>query len=158
MPKLWFASLMLVAAFTPAIPCMNSLHAADDVRSTLEKRVFKNDAGETLPYRLFVPKNYDASQKYPLIVFLHGAGERGGDNEAQLKHAQVLRFASDEVQAKHPAFIVAPQCPATRLADGSDDHKWSQFNFRESGKGSGPILFGPRVASVGFPRRWLGGG
>ncbi len=82
-----------------------------DPRSRLEKRVFRNAEGETLPYRLFVPRGYDRAKKYPLILFLHGAGERGSDNEAQLKHAGVLRLVSDEVAAKHPAFLVAPQCP-----------------------------------------------
>ncbi len=105
------------------------LRADTPAPSSLEKRVHKNEAGETLPYRIFVPKNYDKSQKYALIVFLHGAGERGDDNEAQLKHAQVLRFASDEVQAKHPSIIIAPQCPSSKLADGSDQHKWTQINW-----------------------------
>ncbi len=82
-----------------------------DPRSRLEKRVYRNAEGETLPYRLFVPRGYDAATKYPLVLFLHGAGERGNDNEAQLKHAGVLRLVSDEVAAKHPCFLVAPQCP-----------------------------------------------
>lgn len=36
---------------------------------------------DTLPYRVLLPENYDASKKYPLVLFLHGAGERGSDNE-----------------------------------------------------------------------------
>lgn len=84
-----------------------------DLRGRLQKRVFTNVQGDSLPYRLFVPAKYERTQKYPLILFLHGAGERGSDNEAQLKHAQVLRFISDEVQARHPCFLVAPQCPVS---------------------------------------------
>lgn len=103
--------------------------AAEDLRAAMEKRVHKNAAGETLPYRLFVPKDYDKNKKYALIVFLHGAGERGDNNEAQLAHAQFLRFASDEVQAKHPSIIMAPQCPSTQTADGSDQNKWTQINW-----------------------------
>lgn len=106
-----------------------ALGAASAAGPELQKRVHKNDAGETLPYRLFVPADYDKNKQYALIVFLHGAGERGDDNEAQLKHAQFLRFAADEVQAKHPSIIVAPQCPATKLADGSDQHKWTQIDW-----------------------------
>ncbi len=82
-----------------------------DPRSQLEKRVYQNAQGEKLPYRLLVPEGYDAQKRYPLILFLHGAGERGDDNEAQLKHAEVLRLASDP---NHPCFLVAPQCPAGR--------------------------------------------
>ncbi|MCA9271237.1 MAG: prolyl oligopeptidase family serine peptidase [Planctomycetales bacterium] len=95
----------------------------------LEKRVHKNASGETLPYRLFVPKDYDKSKPYALILFLHGAGERGDDNEAQLKHDQFLRFADPAVQAKQRAIIVAPQCPSANLDDGSDQHKWVQLDW-----------------------------
>jgi predicted peptidase len=100
--------------------------AADptDLRSQLEKRVYKNAKGETLPYRLFVPKDYDSSRKYPIILFMHGAGERGTDNQAQLVHSQVLGLVSGEVAKKHPCFLVAPQCP--------DKMKWVEvpWEFR----------------------------
>jgi predicted peptidase len=117
----------LMVAVVLSLAPMNAL--ADDVRDSLEKRVHKNEKGETLPYRLLLPKDYDKSKKYALIVFLHGAGERGDDNEKQLIHSQFLRLASDEVQAKHPSIVVAPQCPAGKLADGNDQHKWSQINW-----------------------------
>ena len=45
------------------------------------------DAEGSMPYRLFVPKEEKAGVRYPLLVFLHGAGERGDDNVAQLTHA-----------------------------------------------------------------------
>jgi predicted peptidase len=82
-----------------------------DPRKRLEKRVFRNPQGESIPYRLFVPKGYDAAKKYPMILFLHGAGERGTDNEAQLLHAEVLGLVSGETEARQPCFLVAPQCP-----------------------------------------------
>lgn len=82
-----------------------------DLRDQLEKRVYRNAAGESIPYRLFVPSQYDPKKKYPLILFLHGAGERGDDNEAQLIHPEVLRFVCDE---ENPCFLVAPQCPKGR--------------------------------------------
>lgn len=80
----------------------------ETMRKRMEPRVYENNQGETLPYRLWVPKDYDSDKQYPLILFLHGAGERGNDNQAQMKHAQVLRLAADP---KRPCFIVAPQCP-----------------------------------------------
>ncbi|MFN2439957.1 MAG: phospholipase, partial [Chitinophagaceae bacterium] len=46
--------------------------------------------GDTMPYRLLLPENYDPAKKYPLILFLHGAGERGNDNELQLVHGSKL--------------------------------------------------------------------
>ncbi len=73
-------------------------------------RTFTGQDGATLPYRLLTPKNYDAAQKYPLVVFLHGAGERGDDNEAQLRHGAPL-FLKPEVRDNFPCFVFAPQCP-----------------------------------------------
>ena len=81
-----------------------------------EARTFAGPDGATLPYRLLVPKNYDKAQKYPLVLFLHGAGERGTDNNAQLRHGAPL-FLKPEVREKFACFVVAPQCP--------NDQTWS---------------------------------
>jgi len=71
-----------------------------------------NDHGDTLNYRMLFP-DYDTVRRYPLIIFLHGSGERGNDNEAQLKWG-VGNFATDNAMALHPAFVIAPQCPANQ--------------------------------------------
>ncbi len=63
-----------------------------------------------MPYRLFVPENYDKNKSYPLVLFLHGGGERGTDNEKQLVGNEgALIWATPENQTKHPAFVLAPQ-------------------------------------------------
>jgi predicted peptidase len=90
--------------------CAAVIRAAEpDPRERLEKRVFRNPQGESIPYRLFVPKGYDAVKKCPVILFLHGAGERGTDNWSQLLHAEVLGLVSEA--GRPPCFLVAPQCP-----------------------------------------------
>jgi predicted peptidase len=71
---------------------------------------FVSSRGDTLPYRFLFP-DADTFRRYPLIIFLHGSGERGNDNEAQLKWG-VQNFATDENMLRFPAFVVAPQCPA----------------------------------------------
>lgn len=76
---------------------------------------------DTLPYRVLLPKNYEASKKYPLILFLHGSGERGRDNEAQLTHGWKL-FLQDSLREKYPAIVVFPQCSAASY--------WSNVNVR----------------------------
>jgi predicted peptidase len=83
---------------------------AEDVRERFEKREFTDAAGDKLLYRLLKPKGYDPKQKYPLVVFLHGAGERGADNAVQLVHG-MADFASDKIMESYPAFVIAPQCP-----------------------------------------------
>jgi len=66
-------------------------------------------SNDTLPYRILFPKDFDRSKSYPLILFLHGSGERGNDNELQLKHGADF-FLKDSIRENYPAVIVFPQC------------------------------------------------
>jgi predicted peptidase len=65
---------------------------------------------DSISYRVLLPKNFDKNQKYPLLIFLHGSGERGTDNEKQLDHGGKL-FLEEAVRNKFPAIVVFPQCP-----------------------------------------------
>lgn len=79
-----------------------------------EHRVHQNPAiySKNIPYRLFIPDNYDPNKKYPLVLFLHGAGERGTDNQSQITSSKgALLWADEANQKDHSCFIVAPQCP-----------------------------------------------
>ena len=76
--------------------------------SVYEKKQFVQGSG-VLPYRILLPKNFDAEKKYPLILFLHGSGERGNDNEKQLTHGGEL-FLRDSIRENYPAIVVFPQC------------------------------------------------
>lgn len=88
---------------------MASSASAVDYRDRYEGRVFKGSGDATLRYRMLAPKTIEDGKKYPLVIFLHGAGERGTDNKVQLVHG-MNEFASDAVMEKYPAFVVAPQC------------------------------------------------
>ena len=67
-------------------------------------------SGNSMPYRLYVPAGYNAQKRYPVILFLHGAGEVGRDNQSHLPHfTQCFDVASDIVGE---AIIVCPQTPA----------------------------------------------
>jgi predicted peptidase len=71
-----------------------------------------NAKGERMPYRLFTPARLEPGRRYPLVVFLHGAGGSGADNAKQLQGANVfgaLVWTLPENQARHPAFVLAPQ-------------------------------------------------
>ena len=83
-----------------------SLQAQD--KSLYQKEIFVKGT-YTMPYRILLPLNYDGSQKYPLILFLHGSGERGRDNESQLVHGSML-FLRDSIRENYPAIVVFPQC------------------------------------------------
>jgi predicted peptidase len=84
--------------------------ASNPAFASYQKKEFVLSEGKTLPYRILYPANYDKSKKYPLILFLHGAGERGNDNEKQLTHGAKL-FLTEENKKNFPAIIVFPQCP-----------------------------------------------
>lgn len=66
--------------------------------------------GESMLYRLLRPLAYDPGRPWPLLLFLHGAGERGKDNRRQLLHFGEAA-SQDEVMRRWPAFVVAPQVP-----------------------------------------------
>lgn len=74
-----------------------------------EKREFLYK-GDTLRYRVLFPENYDKNSSYPLVLFLHGAGERGNDNEKQLTHGASL-FTSEDNRKYFPSIVIFPQCP-----------------------------------------------
>lgn len=81
----------------------------------------------TLKYNLFIPDDYDPNVKYPLVFFLHGAGERGEDLVSVLTANEgATIWAKEEEQKKRPCFIVAPQCPEDKgwtslMSAGFDD-------------------------------------
>ena len=66
--------------------------------------------GNSIPYNVFLPKNYDASKQYPLYFFIADSSANINDNRTVLFQGNgATIFASPEEQAKHEAIIVAPQ-------------------------------------------------
>ena len=77
----------------------------------MQAAVYQNPAlAYPVPYRLFTPNATEAGERYPLVVYLHGAGGRGNDNQKQLG-LDVERILAPEARALGPFFLVAPQCP-----------------------------------------------
>ncbi len=81
---------------------------AQDLSLYQKKWMVQN--GDTLPYRILLPEGYDSTVKYPVIFFLHGAGERGNDNQKQLVHGGKL-FLKEDVRANYKAIVVFPPMP-----------------------------------------------
>ena len=93
----------LVAAFLLS----GSLLSAQD---GFDRKSFTSSTGKMLLYRSLDPLNAKAGKKYPLVVFLHGAGERGTDNALQLVHGSGL-FLNPSNRDHYPAYVIFPQCP-----------------------------------------------
>jgi predicted peptidase len=84
----------------------------------------------TIPYRYIFPK-VKANGKIPLLLFLHGGGERGNDNEKQLKHGS--KWIQENIE-KHPMVVLMPQCPQTgRWANVvvNTSHELPRFTFSD---------------------------
>lgn len=76
--------------------------------------------GEVLKYNLFVPKAYDKTKSYPLVLFMHDAGATSGRTDNTLVQGiGAIAFANSEDQAKREAFILAPQFTRTVVNDQS---------------------------------------
>jgi len=153
----WHPVLSLLLAVSCLLLLVSSVLAADD---DFEARVFKADGDQVLPYRLLKPQHYDPQQKYPLVLFMHGAGERGNDNKAQLKHV-VHIFTTPENRQKYPCFVLAPQCPTGK---GWSEVNWGAKTHQQPEKPSGPLAMTLQVIeqlkkefSIDADRLYVGG-
>ena len=73
----------------------------------LDRRIIH--AGIDYPYQVYIPSNYDAARAWPVVLFLHGAGERGSDG---LLHTTVgIAPAIRSKPERFPAIVVMPQAP-----------------------------------------------
>jgi len=111
----------------PAIP-QNPAAMNADLTTLYEKRsVSIAEGNETVEfrYRLLRPASVAGDgrdgQRYPLVLFLHGAGERGNDNVKQLKYLPTW-LADPALRQRHPCFVLAPQC---RMDERWVDVSWA---------------------------------
>ena len=85
------------------------IFSCNETKITPDYKKFKSDISE-LNYRILYPKNFDQSKTYPLTLFLHGIGERGDDNELQLKYIDEV-FLNNKNYNDFPSVIIFPQAP-----------------------------------------------
>lgn len=77
------------------------------MKADMKVSTFDSVTGK-IQYGVYCPPDYDREKSFPLIVYLHGAGERGDDFEKVYRHSipRYIREGED-----FPAVILAPQCP-----------------------------------------------
>lgn len=90
--------------------------------------------GFRLPFRILFPENFDSTAQYPVILFLHGAGERGNDNQKQLIHGSGFFFNHNQ-KPNDPAIVIFPQCP--------EELYWASVAFEKKEDGSRSFIFDP---------------
>lgn len=125
--KIKFAFVFMLMAFASAT-------LAQDLK--LYEKKWMVQGGDTLPYRVLLPLGFDSTQTYPVVFFLHGAGERGRDNQKQLVHGAKL-FLQDSIRENYKAIVVFPQCPTNdywaNVLRTHDDKGKRNFDFLEEG-------------------------
>lgn len=93
-----------------------ALFTSKDRTDIMEAFRYTDDNGTVLPYRLYRPA--ESGENYPLVLFLHGSGEKGSDNEKQVQVNSVTDTLLNEKNRKeYPCYVAAPQCP--------EGEKWS---------------------------------
>lgn len=103
----------------PALACAQETDAPPvDELADFQAMVYEDGQGGTLLYRMIVPEQAQAPM--PVLLFLHGSGERGDDNRKQLVHGKdLMRKAAREFNC----IVVAPQCP--------DGDRWSIVDWEQ---------------------------
>jgi len=97
-------TLLVLALFCGIAPVALAQEAGTQQPAKLERPVTVR-----LNYLLSLPKDYDKQEKWPLMLFLHGAGERGHNLDLVKVHGPPKLIA----QGKDlPFIVVSPQCPA----------------------------------------------
>jgi predicted esterase len=102
---------------------------------TITKDILKNELfeaktitakdGTKLPYRIYIPSSYYEGAEVPVVLFLHGAGERGNDNARQLLNFVPNIFSQDNSPYWN-AIVICPQCPG---GNQWVDTSWSVGNY-----------------------------
>ena len=73
------------------------------------KHKWNSDIYYNFGYVKYLPKDFDTNEKYPLVIFLHGAGERGDDLDVAMRHGYMKHVR--ESGKEYPFICIAPQCP-----------------------------------------------
>ena len=104
---------------------MTASLSADEIDTTAfqARAVTVTEEGRPIEFRfrLLRPEPLEPGTRYPVVLFLHGAGERGDDNERQLKFLPSW-LAEPNTRRRRACFLVAPQCRA--------EHAWSALDWQ----------------------------
>jgi predicted peptidase len=91
---------------------IQAMNAQSEGAGQLEPRTFSRTitVEQKLDYLIYLPTDYDQNspEGWPLILFLHGAGERGSDLSRVKYHGPPKLIGKG---TNYPAIVVAPQCP-----------------------------------------------
>jgi len=106
MKKRCMASLVLMLGL------LNCAHAEEGKKQDVQRKSrLETQVPVRMDYLLYLPQEYESKESWPLLLFLHGAGERGDDLELVKKHGPPKLIAAGK---QFPFIVVSPQCPKDR--------------------------------------------
>ena len=102
---------LLLTVFAFAYGCSSELVVKETgMKKQIEKKMSTSfEQKVSLNYLLALPKDYEKKEKWPLLMFLHGSGERGDNLELLKKHGPPRLI---EEGKEFPFIVVSPQCPS----------------------------------------------
>ncbi|GAA0878076.1 hypothetical protein GCM10009119_10440 [Algoriphagus jejuensis] len=107
--------LILILGINLATESYGVTHVSERTKAIaepFETRRFVNEDGDTLLYRLLLPKYYDPGKRYPMVICLHGGAGWGTDNIRQFDGSLFARLLANTAnREKFAAFVFVPQCP-----------------------------------------------
>lgn len=102
-------------------------------------KIFQSANNDRLLYRELLPQQIEQDKKYPLVLFLHGAGERGSNNSSQLQHGS-MQFTNPVNREAYPSYVLFPQCPKDKYwAPSTRPSKFDVNQFPLSDSISSPL-------------------
>lgn len=108
--SVFLAAILLIGSIPILQVSAATVSSVNDMDALFLSRSIAMENGGTMNYRLYIPADYDPQQAYPVVLFLHGAGERGDDNLKQLK-AGIIEPFKQENNPIYGCIVIAPQCP-----------------------------------------------
>jgi len=108
--------ILLAAALVWGTPAL--LRASDAAEANQRECNLARNVEVKMQYLLYLPEDYDQQDAWPLMLFLHGAGERGDDLQMVKKHGPPKLI---EAGRPFPFIVISPQCPR--------DRRWNAFEL-----------------------------
>lgn len=102
--------------------CVNRETLTTDVRELFDYGLY-HDGAVRIPYRIYVPYNYDSTKAYPVLTLLHGAGERGTNGTHQLTQGFPYLFDTT-TNVAFSGIVIAPHCP--------EEYRWVEFYWGDA--------------------------
>lgn len=101
--------IMLIAASAMLLSACSGKEKISFVKGEFNQMEFSAEDGTSVKYNLFIPSELTRGEVYPLVVFIHDAGALSDSTAAVLSQNGAKVWASQEWQAEHPCFVLAPQ-------------------------------------------------